>query len=48
MPRNDCWSCHEAHAAVEHTFVQFYPTLRVIAKQYSTYKASREQVTDAK
>lgn len=48
MPRNNCWSCHEAHAAVEHTFVQFYPTLRVIAKQYSTYKASREQVTDAK
>jgi len=26
MPKgNDCWSCHEQHAAVEHTFVQFYP-----------------------
>jgi hypothetical protein len=26
---NGCWSCHEAHAAVEHTFVQFYPTLKL-------------------
>jgi hypothetical protein len=49
MPHgNGCWSCHEAHAAVEHTFVQFYPTLKVIAKKYSTYNESREQVTDAK
>ncbi len=29
MPHgNGCWSCHDAHAAVEHTFVQFYPTLQ--------------------
>jgi len=48
MPKTDCWSCHDAHAAVEHTFVQFYPTLKVIAQQYNTYNASREQVTDAK
>lgn len=49
MPHgNGCWSCHEAHAAVEHTFVQFYPTLKVIAKKYGTYNESREQVTDAK
>lgn len=48
MPKNNCWSCHEAHAAVEHTFVQFYPTLKVIALQFNTYDASREQVTDAK
>lgn len=49
MPHgNACWSCHDAHAAVEHTFVQFYPTLKVIAKKYGTYNESREQVTDAK
>jgi hypothetical protein len=49
MPHgNACWSCHESHAAVEHTFVQFYPTLKVIAKKFGTYNESREQVTDAK
>jgi Cytochrome P460 len=49
MPKgNGCWSCHEAHAAVEHTFVQFYPTLKVVAKKFGTYKEAREQVTDAK
>jgi hypothetical protein len=49
MPHgNGCWSCHDAHAAVEHTFVQFYPTLKVVAKKFGTYNESREQVTDAK
>ena len=49
MPKgNACWSCHDAHAAVEHTFVQFYPTLKVVAKKYGTYNESREQVTDVK
>lgn len=48
MPRGNCWSCHDAHAAVEHTFVQFYPTLKVLAKQYGVYDESREQVTEAK
>jgi len=49
MPKgNGCWSCHDAHAAVEHTFVQFYPTLKVVAKKFGTYNESREQVTDAK
>ena len=49
MPHgNACWSCHDAHAAVEHTFVQFYPTLKVVAKKFGTYNESREQVTDAK
>src|SRR6266700_6400395 len=47
MPKgNSCWSCHDAHAAVEHTFVQFYPTLKVVAKKFGTYNESREQVTD--
>jgi len=27
-----CYSCHEQHAAVDTTFVQFYPTLLEIAK----------------
>lgn len=49
MPKgNSCWSCHDAHAAVEHTFVQFYPTLKVVAKKFGTYNEAREQVTDAK
>ena len=49
MPKgNPCWSCHDAHAAVEHTFVQFYPTLKPVAKKFGTYNESREQVADAK
>jgi len=49
MPHgNPCWSCHDDHAAVEHTFVQFYPTLKPIAKKFGTYNESREQVTEAK
>lgn len=49
MPKgNTCWSCHETHAAVEHTFVQFYPTLKVMAKKFGTYNEAREQVTEAK
>jgi hypothetical protein len=48
MPKgNPCWSCHDAHAAVEHTFVQFYPTLKPVAKKFGTYNEAREQVTDA-
>lgn len=49
MPKgNPCWSCHDAHAAVEHTFVQFYPTLKPVAKKFGTYNEAREQVADAK
>ncbi|HVJ55539.1 MAG TPA: cytochrome P460 family protein [Aliidongia sp.] len=28
-----CYSCHQAHAAVDTTFVQFYPTLLPIAEK---------------
>ena len=28
-----CYSCHEEHAAVDTTFVQFYPTLLPLAKE---------------
>jgi Cytochrome P460 len=36
----DCYSCHAQHAAVDTTFVQFYPTLLPIAKQKRTLSAS--------
>src|SRR5689334_20191916 len=32
----DCYSCHAEHAAVDTTFVQFYPTLLPIAKAKNT------------
>jgi hypothetical protein len=35
-PPNTCFSCHEQHAAVDTTFVQFYPTLLPIAEQKKT------------
>ena len=31
-----CYSCHSEHAAVDTTFVQFYPTLLPIAKSKGT------------
>ena len=35
-----CYSCHADHAAVDTTFVQFYPTLLPIAKQKGTLSAN--------
>jgi len=32
-----CYSCHSDHAAVDTTFVQFYPTLLEIARQKGTF-----------
>src|SRR5947209_13203679 len=43
-PKEGCFSCHDKHAAVEHTFVQFYPTLKPIAKKFGTYRQSAEDV----
>lgn len=43
-PKSGCWQCHEDHAAVEHSFVQFYPTLKPIAQKFGTYRAEREKV----
>jgi len=37
-PKSACWQCHEDHAAVEHSFVQFYPTLKPVAQKFGTYK----------
>ncbi|HEY2003249.1 MAG TPA: cytochrome P460 family protein [Acidobacteriaceae bacterium] len=36
----DCYSCHAEHAAVDTTFVQFYPTLLPIAKSKQTLSAA--------
>ena len=33
-----CMECHKSHAAVERTFVQFYPTLLEVARQKGTLK----------
>lgn len=35
-----CYSCHAEHAAVDTTFVQFYPTLLPIARQKGTLSAN--------
>jgi len=35
-----CYSCHEQHAAVDTTFVQFYPTLVGVAKEKGTLSAA--------
>ncbi len=34
-----CYSCHQAHGAVDTTFVQFYPTLLPIAQKKNTLSA---------
>ena len=36
--KNECWKCHEQNAAVEHSFVQFYPELLKIAHAKGTIK----------
>ena len=37
--KNECWKCHEQNAAVEHSFVQFYPEMLKVAKAKGTIKA---------
>jgi hypothetical protein len=38
IPRSaDCYACHASHAAVDTTFVQFYPTLLPIAASKKTF-----------
>jgi len=38
--KNECWRCHDQNAAVEHSFVQFYPELLKIARAKGTIKKS--------
>jgi hypothetical protein len=41
VPRSaDCYSCHAEHAAVDTTFVQFYPTLLPLATTKGTLSPS--------
>ena len=48
IPTNmECYSCHSQHAAVDTTFVQFYPTLLPIAKQKGTLSASYQKESAA-
>ena len=48
IPTNmECYSCHAEHAAVDTTFVQFYPTLLPIAKAKGTLSASYQKETAA-
>jgi Cytochrome P460 len=35
----ECYSCHAQHAAVDTTFVQFYPTLLPVAQAHQTLSA---------
>jgi Cytochrome P460 len=44
MPKAACWQCHEDHAAVEHSFVQFYPTLKPVAEKFGSYRREAENV----
>jgi Cytochrome P460 len=39
----ECYSCHAQHAAVDTTFVQFYPTLLPIAKSKNTLAAPYQE-----
>ncbi len=36
---SSCYTCHEQHAAVQTTFVQFYPTLQPSADMHGTYSS---------
>jgi hypothetical protein len=36
----ECYTCHEAHAAVDTSFVQFYPTLLPVAKARGTLSSA--------
>jgi hypothetical protein len=41
----DCYSCHTDHAAVDTTFVQFYPTLLPIATARGTLSVSYQKAS---
>jgi len=41
--KEDCYSCHAEHGAVDTTFVQFYPTLKPIATRKKTLEAAYQK-----
>ncbi len=45
LPKAQCWQCHNDNAAVDHTFVQFYPTLKPVAQKFGTYRKETENIT---
>jgi hypothetical protein len=48
VPTNmECYTCHADHAAVDTTFVQFYPTLLPIARSKSTFSAGYQKESAA-
>jgi hypothetical protein len=48
IPQSEaCYSCHSAHAAVDTTFVQFYPTLLPIARGKGTLSAAYRKEAEA-
>ena len=49
IPRGaSCYPCHEAHGAVDTTFVQFYPTLMPLAQKLGTLSAAYRAENGAK
>jgi len=36
-PKTACWQCHHDQAAVDSTYVQFYPTLKPVAQKFGTF-----------
>ena len=44
FPKAACYQCHTTNAAVDHTFVQFYPTLRPIAESKGTFDKKKAEV----
>jgi hypothetical protein len=47
-PKDACWQCHDNNAAVEHTFVQFYPTLKPVAEKFGTYRHQADQIAPSR
>jgi hypothetical protein len=43
----DCYQCHATHAAVDNTFVQFYPSLWEVAKRMGTVNDAEDRPATA-
>jgi hypothetical protein len=41
-----CYSCHATNTAVEHTFVQFYPSLMEVARRLGTVRSDYREKVD--
>jgi hypothetical protein len=45
-PTASCYSCHATNTAVEHTFVQFYPSLMEVARRLGTVKPDYKETIE--